>query len=105
MKEFLVMQSSVGRWSIAAAVLAVALVAGSDRGLAQTPPAASPKVGDPAKDFSLRALDGSTVQLSREVAKGRPIVLVVLRGWPGYQCPFCTRQFGEYLTDAPRFEA
>ena len=24
-------------------------------------------------------------------------MVVVLRGWPGYQCPFCTRQFGEYM--------
>ena len=30
---------------------------------------------------------------------------MLLSGWPGYQCPFCTRQFAEYLTDAPRFEA
>jgi hypothetical protein len=40
----------------------------------------------------------------KEVAKGDPLVLVVLRGWPGYQCPFCTRQFGDYLANAARFE-
>jgi peroxiredoxin len=52
----------------------------------------------------LHALDGTTVRLSTEVAKGDPLVLVVLRGWPGYQCPFCTRQFGDYLANATRFE-
>jgi len=66
--------------------------------------AVTPKVGDTAADFSLKALDGAAVRLSEEVARG-PLVLVVLRGWPGYQCPFCTRQFGDYLTNAEKFAA
>jgi peroxiredoxin len=33
------------------------------------------------------------------------VVLVELRGWPGYQCPFCTRQFGEYMAKAKDVEA
>jgi peroxiredoxin len=60
---------------------------------------ATPAIGQKAPDFSLVAVDGATVRLSSEVARG-PVVLVVLRGWPGYQCPFCTRQFGEYMTRA-----
>ena len=63
----------------------------------------TPKVGDHARDFTLQSLDGATVRLSEEVARG-PLVLVVLRGWPGYQCPFCTRQFGDYLANATKFE-
>ncbi len=63
-----------------------------------------PKVGEQARDFTLKALDGATVRLSEETARS-PIVLVVLRGWPGYQCPFCTRQFGDYLTNAEKFAA
>lgn len=59
----------------------------------------TPTVGQKASDFSLVAVDETTVRLSAEVARG-PVVLVVLRGWPGYQCPFCTRQFGEYMTKA-----
>ena len=43
-----------------------------------------PKTGQKAPDFSLTALDGTTVRLSTEVARG-PVVLVVLRGWPGYE--------------------
>src|ERR1700739_2755243 len=46
-----------------------------------------PKVGDKASDFTLAALDGSEVKLSTELAHG-PVVSVMLRGWPGYQCPF-----------------
>lgn len=63
---------------------------------------ATPRVGAKAADFSLRSLDGSTVRLTEAVARG-PVVLVVLRGWPGYQCPFCTRQFGDYMANAAGF--
>ena len=66
--------------------------------------AAMPKEGQTAPDFSLTALDGKTIRLSEELALG-PVVLVVLRGWPGYQCPFCTRQFGEYMARAREIEA
>lgn len=66
--------------------------------------ATTPAVGQKAPDFSLVALDGATVELSREAARG-PVVLVVLRGWPGYQCPFCTLQFGQYLSKATEVTA
>ena len=62
-----------------------------------------PTVGQKAVDFTLRTVDGQSVRLSEETKRG-PVVLVVLRGWPGYQCPFCTRQFGDYLSHAAQFE-
>jgi peroxiredoxin len=75
---------------------------------AQAAPAATgisvPKEGQHAPDFALIGLDGRPVRLSQECARG-PVVLVVLRGWPGYQCPFCTRQFGEYMGRAADLEA
>ena len=73
-------------------------------GHAQMAPTAqpTPKVGENARDFTLQSLDGATVRLSAEVSQG-PIVLVVLRGWPGYQCPFCTRQFGDFRLHAAKF--
>jgi len=55
-----------------------------------------PKVGDKAPDFSLKSLDDQSVHLSELTAKGG-IVLVVLRGWPGYQCPICDRQVQEFI--------
>lgn len=64
----------------------------------------TPKVGEQASDFALADLNGAQVRLSEEIERG-PLVLVVLRGWPGYQCPFCTRQFGDYLANAGKFEA
>ncbi len=60
------------------------------------------EAGNKAPDFSLRTIDGSEMQLSEVVLK-QPVVLVVLRGWPGYQCPVCTRQVGSLLNDAVKF--
>src|SRR5690348_11227839 len=50
-----------------------------------------PKIGEKAPDFSLKTLDDKTVRLSDLTANGK-VVLIVLRGWPGYQCPICERQ-------------
>jgi len=58
--------------------------------------AETPKVGDPAPAFALKTLDGDAVQLGELTAKGN-VVLVVLRGWPGYQCPICERQVNEFI--------
>ncbi|WP_182870415.1 redoxin domain-containing protein [Rhodopirellula sp. JC639] len=51
-------------------------------------------VGDKAPDFEL-PIQGRNdyVTLSQLNADG-PVVVVVLRGFPGYQCPICNRQVG-----------
>jgi peroxiredoxin len=64
--------------------------------------AAPPKVGDKAPDFMLKTLDDHAVRLSDMTATGQ-VVLVVLRGWPGYQCPLCTRQVQDYIASASGF--
>ena len=64
----------------------------------------APKLGEKAPSFSLTAIDGHHVTLAHEVARG-PVVLVLLRGWPGYQCPFCTRQFADFLEHARELDA
>jgi thioredoxin-dependent peroxiredoxin len=61
-----------------------------------------PAIGEKAPDFKLNNLDGKPVALS-ELTKSGPTVLVVLRGYPGYQCPLCTKQFGELLGKAKAF--
>ena len=63
-----------------------------------------PKVGETAPDFELKALDDSTVKLSA-LTKNGTVVLVVLRGFPGYQCPLCTKQVGDLIGKAKQFEA
>lgn len=64
--------------------------------------AATPAVGEKAPDFELLSLEGKTVRLSEVTAKC-PVVLVVLRGFPGYQCPICNRQVQDYLRSAQGF--
>lgn len=63
---------------------------------------APPAVGDKAPDFTLTTLDGKRVKLS-EVTANSPVVLVALRGFPGYQCPLCNIQVHDYLKNAEGF--
>jgi peroxiredoxin len=42
--------------------------------------------------------------LSEFTAKG-PVALIVLRGYPGYQCPYCQRQVHDFLIYADKFYA
>jgi thioredoxin-dependent peroxiredoxin len=96
-----------------AAVLAVLTGVGCSYATPAAPPASPvttdsaaekpPAVGDEARDFELSALGGDKVKLSKLTDAG-PVVLVVLRGYPGYQCPLCTRQFGEFLDKADEFK-
>jgi peroxiredoxin len=65
---------------------------------------APPDVGTKAPSFSLMALDGTRVTLASELAHG-PVVLILGRGWPGYQCPFCTKQFADFRSRAKDIEA
>lgn len=60
------------------------------------------QTGVAAPDFTLNTLDAKAVKLSAETAK-QPVVLVVLRGWPGYQCPLCTKQVHEFVVEAKAF--
>ena len=64
--------------------------------------AAPPNVGDKAPDFKLSTPEGKSVRLSEVVSKG-PVVLVVLRGYPGYQCPYCNRQVQDFIQKAQNF--
>jgi len=61
-----------------------------------------PAVGDKAADFRLPTLQGNAVHLSKLTANG-PVVIVVLRGYPGYQCPACNAQVGQLLAAADKF--
>lgn len=58
-----------------------------------------PAVGDTAPTVTLTSTDGQTVDLAESFGEAKT-VLVVLRGYPGYQCPLCTRQVGELLGKA-----
>ena len=64
--------------------------------------AAPPLVGEKAPDFALSTPEGQTVRLSQLVSKG-PVVLVLLRGYPGYQCPYCNRQVQDFIQKSQGF--
>jgi len=71
--------------------------------LAQAEKPSPPKINEMAKPFALKTLDDRTVKLYDLTKKG-PVVLVVLRGYPGYQCPICTRQVADLRSKAKAFQ-
>src|SRR5687768_4490411 len=62
-----------------------------------------PAVGDEAKDFKLPTVEDRPVTLSKLI-EGGPVVLIVLRGHPGYQCPFCNEQAADFLNRAAKLQ-
>lgn len=62
----------------------------------------SPSIGQAAPDFTLATVDGMRHSLSTYTDAG-PVVLIVLRGYPGYQCPICSRQVGSFISHAQDF--
>lgn len=101
------------RWGILLAVAFLALgpmTAGAQEGkgkrgqaLPGKEPPHPPAVGAEAPDFELLEPSGNAISLRKLTSKS-PVVLLVLRGWPGYQCPICSRQVGEFLTKAGEFD-
>jgi len=59
----------------------------------------TPNSGEKAPEFALKTLDQKSVRLSDLTSKSA-VVLLVLRGWPGYQCPLCTAQVQDYIASA-----
>lgn len=80
------------------------MMAYADQPAVKADAGAQPKVGDKAADFSLSTLEGKNIELSKLLAEG-PVVLVVLRGWPGYQCPLCTAQVGDLINKGDEFKS
>jgi len=65
--------------------------------------AETPAVGAKAPDFTLSTPTGKAVRMSG-VQRGHDLVLVILRGFPGYQCPYCVRQVHDFIDHAPEFK-
>jgi peroxiredoxin Q/BCP len=63
-----------------------------------------PSPGQPAPAFELESIRGGRVKMEDLHANG-PVALVVLRGFPGYQCPFCQRQVADFAARAAAFTA
>jgi thioredoxin-dependent peroxiredoxin len=65
---------------------------------------APPKVGDQAPDFELVSLGGEKIRLSTIARQGR-VAVIVLRGYPCYQCTICSRQVRQFTERGSDFEA
>jgi thioredoxin-dependent peroxiredoxin len=63
---------------------------------------AIPAIGAIAKNFKLLGLDDKPIEL-KSLAKKGPVVVIVLRGYPGYQCPACSAQAGAFVERAKEF--
>jgi len=61
------------------------------------------KTGDKAIDFTLNSINGETLELNK-INQGKNVVLIVLRGYPGYQCPACSRQTAQFISEAENFQ-
>ncbi len=66
--------------------------------------AQTPAVGAKAPDFTLSTPTGKLIQMSKEL-RGHELVLVVLRGFPGYQCPYCVKQVHDFVEHSSNFAA
>lgn len=66
--------------------------------------AATPEVGQHAPDFTLTTPEGQTIALHSVTASSKT-VLVLLRGYPGYQCPYCQRQAQDFISHAADFQS
>jgi peroxiredoxin len=66
--------------------------------------AETPVIGAKAPDFTLSTPIGKAVLMSADL-QGHSLVLVVLRGFPGYQCPYCVKQVHDFVEHASDFTA
>ena len=64
--------------------------------------AQTPSLGAKAPNFTLSTPTGASITLADQLAKGST-VLVVLRGYPGYQCPYCVKQVHDFVEHAADF--
>ncbi len=62
-----------------------------------------PKEGTILEDFTGVTMNGGSFHLSKVVEKGS-VVIVMLRGFPGKQCPVCSTQVAGYIAKAKEFE-
>ena len=62
-----------------------------------------PKEGTLVPEITGTTLSGVEFKLSKLIEKGS-VVLIMLRGYPGYQCPVCSTQVAAYIAKADEFK-
>ncbi|MGI9442414.1 MAG: redoxin family protein [Rubripirellula sp.] len=63
-------------------------------------PQNQPGVGQRAPDFELPLVGQKKFLSLRDEYRDGPVVVIVLRGYPGYQCPVCKSQFNAVVNRA-----
>jgi len=63
-------------------------------------PQNQPGVGQRAPDFELPLVGQKKFLSLRDEYRDGPVVVIVLRGYPGYQCPICKSQFNAVVNRA-----
>jgi thioredoxin-dependent peroxiredoxin len=86
------------------ALFLIAVTSYAYTGPSQTAAMFRPAVGAQAPNIKLSTAAGEEVELAAMKKKG-PIVLLMLRGFPGYQCQYCTRQVGEFMSRITDFQS
>jgi len=64
---------------------------------------AGPEEGSKIGEISGTTMNGEAFHLSKLIKKGS-VVLIMLRGFPGKQCPVCSIQVAGYIAKAEEFE-
>ena len=70
---------------------------------ADTETAEKPEVGDDLPEIEGESMEGQDVSTKELLEEGK-LVVVFLRGYPGYQCPICSRQVASLIKVSDEIE-
>lgn len=56
-----------------------------------------------APNFVIQKIGSDARTTLNDLREHRSVVMVMLRGWPGYQCPLCSRQVGSFISKSKEF--
>ena len=109
--SFRLARSTRTRSGVALVALLAGLLGGLLGGLWGTAPVSAADadkpiaVGDKAPDFELPVQGKNGFVTLSQLNEQGPVVVVVLRGYPGYQCSICKRQVGNIINRAKALAA
>ena len=90
---------------LSASLLLIVLIPMASCSHAQDSTKDSVEIGQRAPDFELPVVCENRFLNLRDEYRQGPVVVIVLRGYPGYQCPLCKSQFNAVVNRAKALEA
>ena len=85
---------------LSASLLLIVLIPMASCSHAQDSTKDSVEIGQRAPDFELPVVGENRFLNLRDEYRQGPVVVIVLRGYPGYQCPLCKSQFNAVVNRA-----